>query len=278
MPALISPGDASLSSPYGAAAANVSGMNGAGATGVGMNGAPAAGMAPGFAAPSQPVDPMLARQQHDFDTAMRRAQSDIQRNQLVDALRGLSAWYDHPAVGQRQTELDDLLSQLAGTVVYSREHWLEPAHVVQPGETLRTIADRQQVPWQLLAKINGIDKPESLVAGETLKVVRGPFNAQLNRGLNQLALFVDGLYAGQFAVQTSGDVAQLNGTFPVAKFAADAPSNSLRQDYISLGGNLFLRLADGTATPQTGTMQIQERDLRDVFDILSDRSQVTIRR
>jgi hypothetical protein len=220
-----------------------------------------------------------ARERHDFESAMRRAQADIGQNKLVEALSELSPWYDRAAVpAERKAEVDDLLSQLAGTVIYSREHWLQAAYVVQPGETLETIAQRQQVPWQLLAKINGIDNPNSLVAGEQLKTVRGPFHAELNRTRKELALFVDKLYAGRFDVQTAGDVAQIDGTFPVTKFAADHPSNSLRQPYISLGGNLFLRLPDGGATPQPGTMQIGARDLDDVFDILSDRSQVTIRR
>lgn len=221
-----------------------------------------------------------ARERQAFESAMRQAQYEIQQNKLVDALRTLSLWYDGAAVpAERKTELDDLLSQLAGTVIYSREHYLEQAHVVRQGETLDRIAEQLQVPWELLAKINGIDNPNSLVPGETLKIIRGPFHAQLNRGRNQLAIFVNNnLYAGRFDVQTTGDVAQVDGTFPVTKFAANHPSNTIGQKYISLGGNLFLRLADGGAPPQSGTMQIGKRDLDDVFDILSDRSQVTIRR
>ncbi len=266
MPALISPVESQQNSPYGGNPAGSVGM-----TPPNTN--------PGLSLPTQPADAELARQRHEFDSAMRKAQSAIQQNQLVDALRELSTWYDHPAVPlERKSELEDLLSQLAGTVIYSREHWLQQAYMVQQGETLGIIAERQQVPWQLLAKINGIDNPNSLVVGEQLKVVRGPFHAQLNRSHNQLALFVEGLYAGQFAVQSATDVPQVEGTYPVSKFAADHPSNSLRQPYISLGGNLFLRLQDGVAVPQSGTMHIGQRDLNDVFDILSDRSQVPIRR
>lgn len=229
--------------------------------------------------PNTTADPELARQQYEYESAMRRAQSAIGQNKLVEALRELSPWYDHAAIpAEQKTELNDLLSQLAGTVVYSREHWLQEPCVVQQGETLETIAQRQRVPWQLLGKINGISDPNSLVPGEQLKVIRGPFHAQLSRTRSELALFVDNLYAGRFEVHAAGDVAQADGIFPVTKFAADHPSNSLRQPYISLGGNLFLRLPDGGPTPQPGTMQIGERDLSDVFDILSDRSQVTIRR
>jgi hypothetical protein len=229
--------------------------------------------------PSAATDLEAARERQAFESAMRQAQYEIQQNKLADALAALSPWYDRATVpAERKAELDDLLSQLAGTVIYSREHYLQPAHVVRQGETLDRIAEQLQVPWELLAKINGIENPNSLVPGETLKIVRGPFHAQLNRSRNQLAIYVNNLYAGRFDVQTTGDVAQVDGTFPVTKFDASHPSNTLRQKYISLGGNLFLRLADGGPTPQSGTMQIGKRDLDDVFDILSDRSQVTIRR
>jgi hypothetical protein len=234
---------------------------------------------PNLPSHSTAADLETARDRHAFESAMRQAQSEIQQNKLVDALRTLSPWYDHAAVpAERKAELEDLLSQLAGTVIYSRENYLQKPHVVQQGETLNGIADLLQVPWELLAKINGIENPNSLVPGETLKIVRGPFHAHLNRNRNQLALFVNDLYAGRFDVQTAGDVGQVGSTLPVTKFAADHPSNTLRQKYISLGGSLFLRLADGGPTPQSGTMQIGKRDLDDVFDILSDRSQVTIRR
>ena len=74
-------------------------------------------------------------------------------------------------------KVETLLGQLAGTVIYSTEHQLEPARVVKPGETLETIAKEYNVPWQLLAKINGIPAPDQLRPGQELKVVRGPFSA-----------------------------------------------------------------------------------------------------
>ena len=48
--------------------------------------------------------------------------------------------------------MESLLGQLAGTVIYSTEHQLEPARVVKPGETLETIAKEYNVPWQLLGE------------------------------------------------------------------------------------------------------------------------------
>jgi LysM repeat protein len=203
------------------------------------------------------VDPLT---RHEFEAAMRSAQTMANEGKLVEALRELSRWYDHPAVApEEQVALVDMLGQLAGSVIYSQQHLLIPAYQVQAGDTLETIAMQYQVPWQLLAKINGIQSPRALTPGEPLKVIRGPFNAQLNCQQDYLALFVDGLYA-------------------VAKFAADNPTNASRRPYISLGGDLYLFVPDNSTPPATGSLGISQRDMEDVFDMLSERSKVTIRR
>src|SRR5262249_35090104 len=112
-----------------------------------------------------------------------------------------------------------------------------------------------------------------------LKVMRGPFSAQLNTSQQWLALFVDGLYAGRYRVQSAGPLAKPDGIYPVVKFAANqangAPSKS---PYISMGGDLQLRVPDDAAALGVSAVQISPQDMNDVFDILSERSQVTIRR
>ena len=81
-----------------------------------------------------------------------------------------------------------MLDQVAGTVVYSTQHLLEPPYEVQPASGWKTSPSSYSVPWQLLAKINGIDDPNSLRPGERLKVVRGPFNAVVNLQKRELTL------------------------------------------------------------------------------------------
>lgn len=223
----------------------------------------------------------VALVKHQFATSIRTAQALLAQDKLVEALRELSPWYDHPVLApDEQSQLNDLLGQLAGSVIYSREHWLQPAHIVQPGETLISIAQQSAVPWQLLAKINGIQDPNNLTAGEEIKVVRGPFNAQLNRQQNWLALFVDGMYAGRFRVTGAAELQKPDGQYPVSKFAADDPTNYAHRPYISLGGDLHIMMDDALsqAAPGTAAVRLSQRDMDDVFDILSERSQVTIRR
>lgn len=236
--------------------------------------------------PSMPAAPTEAEAQaktrHDYEAAMRSAQTDLYQGRLVEALRELSPWYDNAAVRpEEQTQLVDMLGQLAGTVVYSRKSYLGPPYIVRAGESLESIAQDCQVPWQLLAKINGLSGPTGLIPGQELKIVRGPFNAQLNAGQQWLAIFVDGLYAGRFRVQLESAVTKPDGTYPVVKFpAGPAPATSgvvAALPYISLGGDLHLRVPTDAATAAPA-VRISPQDMGDVYDILSERSQVTIRR
>ncbi len=232
------------------------------------------------AAPTDNATTDLDRARRDYEYSMRTAQTMLRGNKLVEALRELSKWYDHPALSAgEQTQLVELLSQLAGTVIYSRDAWLGPPYVVQAGDTLESVGQQCQVPWQLLAKINGIENPRQLAPGEQLKVVRGPFHAQLDLHDDWLALFVDGMYAGRFHVEVAGQVAKPEGTYPVVKFPGPgAAGGGKAASYISLGGDLHLRVPNDAGTPGVSAVRISERDMNDVFDMLSERSQVTIRR
>jgi LysM repeat protein len=135
-------------------------------------------------------------------------QAALQKGELARAHQMLSPWQADPSLAPAEAQqVDSLLSQLAGTVIYSTEHRLEPPYVVRPGETLETIAQQHGVPWQLLAKINGVPAPDQVRPGQQLKVVRGPFEGVIDLRRNQLALRVDGRYAGKFAVVAPPDVA-----------------------------------------------------------------------
>jgi hypothetical protein len=225
------------------------------------------------------IDPQT-QARFEYEASMRAAQTLASQGKLIEALRELSPWYDHPAVPpEDQARLVDFLGQLAGTIIYSRKPFLAPPYVVRAGDSLETIAADCQVPWQLLAKINGIDNPNNLMPGQELKVIRGPFTARLTQdsaGRAWLALFVNGLYAGRFQVQ--GQWNKPDGTYPVVKFASNQPGAvPTTGPYIVLGGDLHLRLPDDARNSEQA-VSISQQDMSDVFDILSERSQVIIRR
>src|SRR6185295_11612914 len=116
-----------------------------------------------------------------FAAAWKTAQAQLNDGQLTEAHMNLSLWYDDPRTTEAERrQLNDLLDQLAGTVIYSTQNLLEQPFVARPGDTLQTIADDYHVPWQLLAKINGIDDPARVRPGDQIKVLRGPFSAVIS--------------------------------------------------------------------------------------------------
>lgn len=242
-------------------------------------------------------EPLSAGGSSEFAAAFESARRALEGGQMAEALRQLSKWYDHPELSPaEQQQLNELLDQVAGTVLYSTQNLLEPPYEVQPGERLEGIGEKYGVPWQLLAKINGIDDPSALRPGERLKVVRGPFQAIVSLEKRELTLFAaDGSYAGRFKIGIGGENPPREGTFPVAEkivnpvyrgrhraISAEDADNPLGERWIGLGGGVGIH---GTNKPENigrtdlpGSISLNERDVEDVYDILSLGSRVTIRR
>jgi len=233
-----------------------------------------------------------------FETAKAQAGELLQAGRLKEALALLTEWYEwdgRPRVhAAERMPLYDLLGQLAGTVIYSRDHWLEPPHVVQNGENLEDIARQYQVSSALLAKINGLSNPRFLPSGTRLKVLRGPFQAIVQPSRFCLVLKIQDLYAGVFPIGIGRDVPLPRGELIVqlhvlnppyygpdgTSFAASDPQNPYGKRWIDLGGHFGLH---GTNDPNLigrenarGCLALHPRDLDDLADLLSLGSRVTI--
>lgn len=233
----------------------------------------------------------------NYPAVMEVAKRELEAGQMASALRQLSSCYDNPQISpSEQQQLTQFLDQIAGTVVYSTQHLLEAPYEVQPGERLEDVGQRYNVPWQLLAKINGIDDPQSMRPGERLKVVRGPFSAVVSLEKRQLTLLLaDGSYAGRFAIGIGREQPPREGVYAVSDkvvnpvyhgreraISADDANNPYGERWIGLGNDLGIH---GTDRPEnvgrtdlSGSISLSPRDVEDVFDILSLGSKVTIRR
>ncbi len=228
--------------------------------------------------------------------AMQRAQELAAENKYREALRVLSLAYqaDNVSDSERQAA-HELLDPLAGHVIYSREHLLLPEHVVAAGETLAAIAAKYQVPEQLLRNINAISDSAPVSAGTALKVVEGPFRAEIDTVKGELTMYVKELYAGRFPIQSGSDPQPIPGDYMVLNkqegrtfYGRDGvpipshdPKNPYGSVWLDLGaGNLCIhgspRVA-ATSNPQ-GCLSLGPRDASDVYGILSVGSRVTIRR
>jgi LysM repeat protein len=231
---------------------------------------------------------------------MRAAKARLDAGQVSQAHLELSAVYASGRLAPEESRLlAELLDQLAGTVVYSREHLLEPPYRVQAGDTLDRIAATYNVTPELLIKINGLRSAGDLVPGKDLKVVRGPFEAVVELGRYEMTLFLGGRYAGRFRIGVGRDRAKLEGAFVVqdkktrpiyygpdgAVVPADDPSNPLGGRLLNLGTVTEPWGIHGTDSVKNlgsnegrGVICLSARDIDDVYDILSVGSRVTVRR
>ena len=232
-----------------------------------------------------------------FASAWADAHDKLTSGRYAEALAVLSAWYDDPTLGLEESQrLEDILGQLAGTVIYSQEDLLLPPHIVAPGDNLQSIALTVGVPWQLLGKINGVDDPASLLPGEALKMVRGPFDAVVSVSRRRLSLQLGGNYAGSFPAVIGRRVQERVGaSLAVAEIRREAAPQpqavaaqvSYLQQSESAGPSIVLSnglrivaaddpLAMSDEAPEASLI-VSARDLAELIDILGPGSSVLIR-
>ncbi|MFO0871497.1 MAG: LysM peptidoglycan-binding domain-containing protein [Pirellulales bacterium] len=229
-----------------------------------------------------------------FERGWKAAQQQLADGQPVEALTILSHLYTDPRLNAAERrQLQDALDPLAAQVIYSTDHLLEQPFIVKRGDTLQAVAEQYRVPWQLLANINGIRDPGFLVPGTRLKVLRGPFRAEVDLEKQEITVFWRQLYAGRFPVSVGQEPAPAAGEFEIKEkltgrdyVGADGrtipgghPANPYGNVVLDLGRNLAIHSsALSEAAPTAGCISLSPRDAEDVFAILSVGSSVTIRR
>jgi lipoprotein-anchoring transpeptidase ErfK/SrfK len=155
------------------------------------------------------------------------------------------------------------------------------------------IASRYNVQWQLLQNINGVRDPYVLVPKTQLKVVRGPFRAEVSLQTSHLTLFVDKYYAGRFPVSIGRDPMPPPGSYSVRDkregrdyypsngrtVPMGHPSNPYGLHWIDLGSEVCIHgSAERDVSPDYGCISLSPRDAADVFGILSLGSPVVVKR
>ena len=233
-----------------------------------------------------------------FSATRQAAQEALDRGELSQALELLSDWYGDPSLSREEhNELQTLLGQLAGSVIYSGEHRLESPYLVQADETLEDVAKKFNVSWQLLAKINGITQPVQLRPGQTLKVVRGPFSALIDLSNHQLTLMLDRRYAGKYSIDVEAQTVIEEGHWRVDQkliapgnvglnpaFAAAPPEEEslVLINPTKPAGQVAVLCGEKSSVPTTesanSAIRIRSKGIEELFDILSVGSRVIIRR
>jgi LysM repeat protein len=245
-------------------------------------------------APNSQNDDTAYRSVRAFDSAWSSAVAQLEKGQLSEALLTLSFFYDDPSLewDERQ-RLIDLLDPLAGKVIYSNESHLEAPYQIKSDETLYDVAERFQIPVALLQNINGISNPDTVWPGTTIKVLRGPFRAEVDIKQSKLVLFLGKYYAGQFPISAGNDPAPQPAEYEVRakqpgcaytatdgrQIPARAPDNPYGDWWIDLGQGVSIHGVPQTIPQRAGLgcVSLESADASDVYGILSVRSKVLIR-
>jgi LysM repeat protein len=253
-------------------------------------------------APPITPNPATTSADKSFTESWPVIQAALDRRDLKQAHQLLSKWHNNDTLSPTDTQkVETLLSQLAGTVIYSTEHQLEPARVVKPGETLETIAREYNVPSQLLAKINGVQQPAQLRPGQELKVMRGPFSAVVDLSRNEVALSLADRYAGRFRVAVPQGTTINDGQWVVdhklagpantanPSISATAPTPPADRTIIlrsasaptAAGAPTLVITSDASTTrvaANVPSLRVSPQDAEELSDILSVGSRVVVRR
>jgi lipoprotein-anchoring transpeptidase ErfK/SrfK len=229
----------------------------------------------------------------DFGDSLQTIRGLIRSNQTLEAHAELSRLYwTYPT--QRQT-LKPFLEETAEKIFASAEHQFGEPHLVQYGETLEQIGREYEVPWQYLARLNGIT-PSKLQAGQQLKVVRGPFGAVVDLSAFTLTVHAHGWYVRDYRIGIGRDGKTPIGRFQIREklenpvwydpdggvMEADDPENPLGEYWLGLGNHIGIH---GTIDPASigraasrGCIHLADDDIRDVFELLCTGADVTVRK
>jgi lipoprotein-anchoring transpeptidase ErfK/SrfK len=220
----------------------------------------------------------------------------VARDKLSEALAaGLSP-------GQ-EAEVRQLLNGISDVWLFSRNLFGNDTkcslYKVVPGDRLVGIGKKHHVPYQLLLRINNIDKPEKLQAGQTIKVVHGPFHAEVDREKFVMSVYLGDIPVRSYAISTgslgrdtpTGLWRVKKGTKLVnpewtdpdtgKKYYPDDPQNPLGERWIGLEGlegDTVGRTGfgiHGTIEPESigtrasrGCIRLLNEDVIELFDLL----------
>ena len=204
-------------------------------------------------------------------------QSLVAESKFQEALTQLSQFYRTENYDAAQLDqLLDWLDALAAKVIYSSEHHLRSTpYVIQPGDTIGSLARQWQVPAQLIYNVNArsIADPNQLQPGTQIKLIEGPFDAEINSQSGLMTLYLDNLYAGRFAVQPGPSVAP--GEFQIVDKSVSDQTDRPFWMQLNNGGSIF---ASTSRPNDSNAISMNQQEAEEVFSILSATSRIRVLR
>ncbi|MCL2700256.1 MAG: L,D-transpeptidase family protein [Phycisphaerae bacterium] len=117
--------------------------------------------------------------------------------QELASRRMLNLVYFHPdATADQKSQARKALTALNATTIFSAKRYdgdpVAYAHTVRAGDTLAALAKQNGCPIDILVQINGLKNANALRADSTIKLLRGPFRAQISKRDCTLDIYAQG--------------------------------------------------------------------------------------
>jgi LysM repeat protein len=161
--------------------------------------------------PPQPLDLPKApktgeRGKKELANLLEQVEADLNQEpkRIIEARDKFNEMLAVPMSDKQQRFVKQSLTALSNEWLLSRQVYpndnLCQLYKVQPGDLFRKIAKKCKVPYEFLMKINNISDPKLLRAGETIKVVNGPFHCRISRSMFTMDLYLQDTYVRSFVV------------------------------------------------------------------------------
>jgi len=213
-----------------------------------------------------PEESPAPRQSRQARMLLDQGMAALAGQDFLKARDSLSRAVEIGLTPQQESQARQALNEAADAWLFSRnifdgEHLCHLYKVV-PGDSLARIGKAFAVPYQLLMRINNIERPEQLAAGETIKVVKGPFNAVVDRRRFLMSVYLGNVMVRSYSVglgapgrQTPTGLWRVKIKQPnpawtdpetAKSYLPNDPDNPLGEHWIGLEG------LQGNATDRTG--------------------------
>ncbi len=154
----------------------------------------------------QPVgkDP-LSESYTKAGAVIKEAKALIKKNEVIKAREMLNELLGEKITKEQRAFIKKQLSLLADIWLFSGRVYpndnLVAKYKVLPGQYLSDIGLNNRTPWEILVKINdNVTRPEYLKAGQTIKVIKGPFHAKVYRKSFRMDLYLQGTFVRSFPI------------------------------------------------------------------------------
>jgi len=198
---------------------------------------------------------------------------------------------------EQRVKLRKMLDELSAEQILDPE--ANPRRVIyytiKPGDNLSKIAAQYNITWRLIQRINGLTST-SIRVDEKLKIVKGPFDAVVEKNKYRLSVYLGSQYVKSYRVGLGK-----NDSTPVGNFKVESkliepdwirpgkitkygdPENQLGTRWIGFMKGYGIH---GTWEPETiasqcseGCVRMLNEEVEELFDLLvTGKSKVTIRK